>query len=60
MACSGWAKSLITDFSEYPIKAISSSKGELIAIPKLRPGLKLNGRYLTEVTLTGNKQVIRW
>jgi|GEM_PF-225045 len=57
---SGWAKSVITDFSEHPIKPISSSKGKLIAIPKLRPGLKLNGRYLTEVTLTGNKQVIRW
>ena len=57
---SGWSRSIINDFSEHPIKSTSSTKGELIVIPKLRPGLKLNGRYITETTLVGTKQVIRW
>ena len=57
---SGWAKSEINDFAEHPIKVKSSTMGELITIPKLRPGLKLNGRYITEVTLSGNKQQITW
>jgi len=57
---SGWAKSEINEFSEHPIKPNSSTKGELVVVPKLRPGLKLNGRYITETTLVGNKQVIRW
>lgn len=57
---SGWSRSIINDFSEHPIKSTSSTKGELVVIPKLRPGLKLNGRYITETTLVGTKQVIRW
>lgn len=57
---SGWAKSEVNDFAEHPIKVSNSTSGELIAIPKLKPGLKLNGRYITEVTLTGNKQQITW
>lgn len=57
---SGWAKSEINDFAEHPIKVSTSTSGELIAIPKLRPGLKLNGRYITEVVLSGNKQSIKW
>jgi len=57
---SGWATSEINDFAEHPIKVITSTSGELIAIPKLRPGLKLNGRYITEVVLSGNKQTIKW
>ncbi len=57
---SGWAKSTINDFPEHPIKVSSTTSGELVAIPKLRPGIKLNGRYTTEVILSGNKQVISW
>lgn len=57
---SGWAKSEINDFAEHPIKVKNAIAGELIAIPKLRPGLKLNGRYITEVVLSGNKQSIKW
>lgn len=57
---SGWAKSMVNDFSEHPIKSSSSTKGELVVIPKIRPGLNLNGRYITETTLIGTKQVIRW
>ena len=55
-----WATSEINDFAEHPIKVSSSTKGEIIAIPKLRPGIKLNGRYITNVTLAGNKQVLTW
>jgi len=57
---SGWAKSEINDFAEHLIKVKNSTTGELIAIPKLRPGIKLNGRYITEVILSGNKQLITW
>jgi len=57
---SGWAKSEINNFAEHPIKVKNATAGELIAIPKLRPGLKLNGRYITEVVLSGNKQLITW
>lgn len=57
---SGWAKSEINNFSEHPIKVSKSTLGEIVAIPKLRPGLKLNGRYITEVVLSGNKQTITW
>lgn len=57
---SGWAKSEINDFAEHPIKVDKSTTGELIAIPKLRPGIKLNGRFITEVVLSGNKQQITW
>jgi len=57
---SGWAGTEINDFSEHPLKVKTSTTGEVVAIPKLRPGLKLNGRYITETTLTGNTQVIRW
>lgn len=57
---SGWSTSEINNFAEHPIKVKSSTSGELIAIPKLIPGLKLNGRYITEVILSGNKQVITW
>ena len=59
-ADSGWAKSEINDFPEHTIKVKSSTSGELIAIPKLRPGIKLNGRYITEVIFSGNKQLIKW
>ncbi|PCH95330.1 MAG: hypothetical protein COB83_08800 [Gammaproteobacteria bacterium] len=57
---SGWAKSEINDFAEHPIKVKNAIAGELIAIPKLRPGLKLNGRYIIDVVLSGNKQSIKW
>lgn len=57
---SGWSTSEINNFPEHPIKVSSSTAGELIAIPKLRPGVKINGRYITDVTLSGNKQKIKW
>ena len=57
---SGWSRSEINDFAEHPIKVKNATSGELIVIPKLRPGLKLNGRYITEVVLSGNKQLITW
>jgi hypothetical protein len=57
---SGWAKSAITNFAEHPITVTNSTTGELVATPQLRPGIKLNGRFITETTLIGNKQVIRW
>lgn len=57
---SGWATSPINNFSEHPLSVKNSSTGEIIAIPNLRPGIKLNGRYITEVTLSGNKQTINW
>jgi hypothetical protein len=57
---SGWAKSEIKDFAEHPINVENSMSGELIAIPKLRPGIKLNGRYITEIILSGSKQNITW
>ncbi|MEZ7277213.1 hypothetical protein [Pseudoalteromonas sp. 68 DY56-GL68] len=57
---SRWANTEITDFEEHPIKVIASNAGMLMAIPKLRPGIKLNGRFITEVTLQDDRQVIRW
>ena len=57
---SGWATSTVDGFQEHVITPKTTNTGELVAIPKLRPGLKLNGRYITEVTLMGNKQVIQW
>lgn len=57
---SGWATSEINDFAEHIIKVKTSTLGEIMAIPQLRPGLKLNGRYITDVVLTGNKQQITW
>ena len=57
---SRWPAAAISDFPEHTIKATGTSTGELIAVPKLRPGLKINGRYITEVTLINNKMVIRW
>jgi hypothetical protein len=57
---SGWAKSEINNFAEHPLNVKSSTTAELVAIPKLRPGIKLNGRYIIETTLSANKQVIRW
>lgn len=57
---SRWPQTEITDFEEHPIKATNANTGSIIAIPKLRPGIKLNGRYITEVTLSSDRQVIRW
>ncbi|KZN61565.1 hypothetical protein [Pseudoalteromonas luteoviolacea] len=57
---SRWAQLTINDFPEHSLKASSSTTGEVIAIPKLRPGLKLNGRYINEVTLSNDRMQIRW
>jgi len=57
---SRWPQAEITNFEEHPIKATGANTGSIMATPKLRPGIKINGRYITEVTLSGNKQVIRW
>ncbi|MDK2595197.1 hypothetical protein [Pseudoalteromonas obscura] len=57
---SRWAQSTINDFPEHSLKTTSSTTGEVIAIPKLRPGLKLNGRHIQEVTLQNDRMQIRW
>jgi len=57
---SRWPQVIINDFPEHTITAKSSTTGELIAIPKLRPGIKLNGRHITEVTLINDRMHIRW
>ncbi|MBB1384355.1 hypothetical protein H5119_02115 [Pseudoalteromonas sp. SG45-5] len=57
---SRWPQSEITDFEEHPIKVTGANTGSIVATPKLRPGIKLNNRFITEVTLSENKQVIRW
>nr|WP_239033088.1 hypothetical protein [Pseudoalteromonas luteoviolacea] len=57
---SRWPIVSIDDFPEHSVKAMSSNTGELVAIPKLRPGLKLNGRYIQEVTLQNDRMQIRW
>ena len=57
---SRWPMAVINDFPEHTITAKSSTTGELIAIPKLRPGIKLNGRHITEVTLINDRMHIRW
>ena len=57
---SRWPLSAINDFPVHTITAKSSTTGELIAIPKLRPGIKLNGRHITEVTLINDRMHIRW
>jgi hypothetical protein len=57
---SAWATSEINDFSDHVLKVKNSRSGEMVIVPKLRPGLKLNGKYIVETTLAGNKQDIRW
>lgn len=57
---SAWATSEINDFSDHVLKVKNSRSGEMVIVPKLRPGLKLNGKYIIETTLAGNKQDIRW
>ncbi len=57
---SRWAETEINEFEEHPIKVTASNTGALMAVPKLRPGIKLNGRFITEVTLQNDRQVIRW
>ncbi|WP_299002300.1 hypothetical protein [uncultured Shewanella sp.] len=57
---SGWAKKPITDFSEHPIVTKTATTGKLLVIPQLRPGIKLNGRYITQVVLSKNTQEITW
>ena len=57
---SRWAQTTIDDYTEHSIKTTSSTSGEVIAIPKLRPGLKLNGRYIQEVTLQNDRMQIQW
>ncbi|MCL1123293.1 hypothetical protein [Shewanella surugensis] len=57
---SGWANNPITDFSEHPIVTKTATTGRLLVIPKMRPGIKLNGRYITQVVLSKNTQEITW
>lgn len=56
----GYAATPINNFTEHPIVVKGTNRGELIAIPTLRPGIKLNGRYIKEVTLQDSKMVIQW
>ncbi|GAA79223.1 hypothetical protein [Pseudoalteromonas sp. BSi20495] len=57
---SRWPLAAINDFPEHTITAKSSTTGELIAIPKLRPGIQINGRNITETTLINDRMHIRW
>ncbi|MBB1432041.1 hypothetical protein [Pseudoalteromonas sp. SG43-4] len=57
---SRWPLAAINDFPEHTITAKSSTTGELIAIPKLRPGIQINGRHITETTLINDRMHIRW
>ena len=57
---SGWATSPVDNFTEHVLNVSSTTKGSLVAIPKLRPGVKINNRFVVETTMTGNKQDITW
>ncbi|QUI71241.1 hypothetical protein [Pseudoalteromonas sp. M8] len=57
---SKWATSEVSEFPEHAIKTINSLSGEVLAIPKLRPGIKINGRYITEMTLKDDRMQLRW
>ncbi|MDO6426248.1 hypothetical protein Q4489_04450 [Thalassotalea sp. 1_MG-2023] len=57
---SPWAQETIENFDESVINVKNATNGECVAIPKLRPGIKINNRYITETTLTGNKQGLKW
>lgn len=57
---SRFAQSVINDYPEHTITATSSTTGTLVAVPKLRPGIKINDRYITEVTLINDRMQIRW
>lgn len=57
---SRWPNTEITNFAEHAITVSNSQSGELIAVPTLRPGIKINGRYITEVTLNNDRMQLRW
>ncbi|MBD1582810.1 hypothetical protein [Pseudoalteromonas sp. S16_S37] len=57
---SRFAQNFINNYPAHTIKSNSSTTGTLIAVPKLRPGIKLNGYYITEVTLINDRMQIRW
>lgn len=57
---SRFAQNSISDYPEHTISATSSTTGTLVAVPKLRPGIKINDRYITEVTLINDRMQIRW
>jgi hypothetical protein len=57
---SRFAQNSISDYPEHTINATSSTTGTLVAVPKLRPGIKINDRFITEVTLSNDRMQIRW
>ena len=57
---SPWATTPVDNFAEHIINTKSTNTGEMMAVPQLRPGLKLNNRFIIETTLLGNKQKITW
>lgn len=57
---SPWANTPVDNLPEHIINTKNANTGEMMAIPKMRPGIKLNNRFIIETTLLGNKQKITW
>jgi hypothetical protein len=57
---SPWANTPIDNLAEHIINTKNASMGEMMAVPQMRPGIKLNNRFIIETTLLGNKQKITW
>ncbi len=57
---SPWANTPVDNLAEHIIKIKSTTTGEMMAVPQMRPGIKLNNRFIIETTLIGNKQKITW
>jgi len=46
--------------SEMFTEHLSNNSAKLVAIPALRPGVKLNGNIVTQVDFSGNQMVVTW
>jgi hypothetical protein len=57
---SRWADLPIDVPAEMFTEHLSNNSAKLVAIPALRPGVKLNGNIVTKVDFSGNQMVVTW
>jgi hypothetical protein len=57
---SRWADLPIELGGEMFTEHLSNNSAKLVAIPALRPGVKLNGNIVTKVDFSGNQMVVTW
>lgn len=56
---SNWSDSPVT-LPDHVFTYSNANSVELMAVPKLRPGLKLNGNFVTSVILNKSQMAIQW